>query len=558
MFSVKSNIQQLTVLMLKAGITQVVVCPGSRNAAIVHTFHAAGMQCYDVTDERSAGFFAIGLMEANGGKPVAVCVTSGSAVLNLAPAVSEAYYRSFPLMVISADRPLRWIGQMDGQTLPQQGAFGSLVSKSVSLPEPQNEEEQWHCNRLLNEVLIEMQRTHKPVHVNVPIAEPLFDFSAESLPECRSMEWVRGGENLFQLSDSQQAVWQRAEKVLVLIGQMLPAEVAACAPLLSQLAKQHCLICAEHLSNVQTVMDERHCYIGNFDEMLASHAFESPDLLITIGGHIVSKLLKQHMRTNPPQWHWHVSPQGEVADLFMCCTTLVEAQPKALLSALCAAEQQRSAQRKTYRLAMMANADAAHEKEQWEDEFCDLSALRMVMKDLSALWHLQVANSSMIRNVQLLNFSNPVHCNRGVNGIEGSVSVAVGYWAGSGAPTLLLTGDLSFFYDKNGLWNKYVQNPSAPLRILVMNNRGGQIFHHLQGLDSPYLEKSIAAQHDTTAQGVAMECRAQYLCADSAAELELALKEFLDEAPTVKILEVMTDVQANLKAHKAFFRAFSN
>ena len=138
MFSVKSNIQQLTVLMLKAGITQVVVCPGSRNAAIVHTFHAAGMQCYDVTDERSAGFFAIGLMEANGGKPVAVCVTSGSAVLNLAPAVSEAYYRSFPLMVISADRPLRWIGQMDGQTLPQQGAFGSLVSKSVSLPEPQN------------------------------------------------------------------------------------------------------------------------------------------------------------------------------------------------------------------------------------------------------------------------------------------------------------------------------------------------------------------------------------------------------------------------------------
>ena len=155
--------------MLKAHITQAVVCPGSRNAAIVHNLQAAGIECYEVTDERSAGFFAIGLIEANGGKPVAVCVTSGSAVLNLSPAVSEAYYRMFPLLIITADRPPQWIGQMDGQTLLQSNAYGQMVAKSVSLPEPTNAEERWYCNRLINEAFIALQQTHRPVQINVPI-----------------------------------------------------------------------------------------------------------------------------------------------------------------------------------------------------------------------------------------------------------------------------------------------------------------------------------------------------------------------------------------------------
>ena len=102
MFSSKVNLLQLTALMLEASIDKVVVCPGSRNAAIVHTFKEAGLDCYEVTDERSAGFFALGLVEANGGKPVAVCCTSGSAVVNLAPAVVEAYYRPLPLFVVTA------------------------------------------------------------------------------------------------------------------------------------------------------------------------------------------------------------------------------------------------------------------------------------------------------------------------------------------------------------------------------------------------------------------------------------------------------------------------
>ena len=136
MYSVKYNIRQLAALMLQHGIQDVVISPGSRNMPLAQTFAGMDeMRCYPVTDERSAGFFALGIAQRRN-VSVAVCVTSGSALLNLASAVSEAYYQQVPLLVISADRPQAWIGQMDGQTLPQTGVFGTLVRMEANLCEP--------------------------------------------------------------------------------------------------------------------------------------------------------------------------------------------------------------------------------------------------------------------------------------------------------------------------------------------------------------------------------------------------------------------------------------
>ena len=131
----------LTSLLVAHGVRRAVVCPGSRNAAIVHNLNECpDIECFPVTDERSAGFFAIGIAQATE-QAVAVCVTSGSALLNLAPAVAEAYYQHVPLIVISADRPQQWIDQLDGQTLPQPDALGRFVRKAVQLPEPANADE---------------------------------------------------------------------------------------------------------------------------------------------------------------------------------------------------------------------------------------------------------------------------------------------------------------------------------------------------------------------------------------------------------------------------------
>ena len=137
--------------------------------------------CYSVADERSAAFFAIGLA-LHGGQPAAICCTSGSALLNIHPAVSEAFYQQVPLVVISADRPSAWIGQMDGQTLQQTNLFGNLVGKKVNLPIIKTEEDRWFCNRLINEALLFLDLKNRPVHINIPIDEPFFDCSAKSIP----------------------------------------------------------------------------------------------------------------------------------------------------------------------------------------------------------------------------------------------------------------------------------------------------------------------------------------------------------------------------------------
>ena len=193
MYSDKKNILQLVALLKAHGVRKIVLCPGSRNAAIVHTLaNIEDFTCYSVTDERSAGVFAIGL-SLQGGGPAAVCCTSGSALLNLHPAVAEAFYQQVPLIVISADRPAAWIGQMDGQTLPQPEVFRSLVKKSVNLPEIHTEEDEWFCNRLINEALLETNHHGKgPVHINVPVSEPLFNFTTEALPQVRVITRYQG------------------------------------------------------------------------------------------------------------------------------------------------------------------------------------------------------------------------------------------------------------------------------------------------------------------------------------------------------------------------------
>lgn len=193
MYTDKKNILQLAALLKAHGITKVVLCPGSRNAPIVHTLsNHPHFTCYAMTDERSAGYFAIGLA-LNGGNPVAICCTSGTALLNLHPAVAEAFYQHVPLVVISADRPAAWIGQMDGQTVPQPEAFRTLVKKSVNLPEIHTDEDEWYCNRLINEALLETNHHGKgPVHINIPISEPLFRFTTDALPEVRVITRYHG------------------------------------------------------------------------------------------------------------------------------------------------------------------------------------------------------------------------------------------------------------------------------------------------------------------------------------------------------------------------------
>lgn len=550
MYSDKKNILQLVALLQAHGVTRVVLCPGSRNAPIVHTLigHPA-FTCYSVTDERSAGYFAMGLA-LHGGQPAAVCCTSGTALLNLHPAVAEAFYQKVPLVVISADRPASWIGQMDGQTLPQPGVFNTLVKKSVNLPEISTPEDEWYCNRLINEALLELNHRGKgPIHINVPISEPLFHFTEDILPEVRVITRYQG-LNIYD-RDYNELIdrLNKYNKRMVIVGQM--NLIYLFEKKYSKLLYKQFAWFTEHLGN-QTIPG---IPLKNFDAALYAMPDEmkeklTPELVITYGGHIVSKRMKKYLREHPPKEHWHVSADGEVVDLFQgALTTVIEMDPFEFLE----------------KIAFLLDNRTPEYPRLWENyctslpepplAYSEMSAIGALIKSLPPQCALHLANSSAVRYAQLFAIPDTVEvcCNRGTSGIEGSLSTAVGYAAASTKLNFVVIGDLSFFYDMNALWNNHF---GSNLRILLLNNGGGEIFHTLPGLDmSGTSHRFVTAVHKTSARGWAEERGFLYQRVEDEAQLTEAMAAFTQpELLTQPVLmEVFTNKNKDARILKDYY-----
>ena len=514
MYSSKENVNILTALLVTHGIRHAVVCPGSRNSPIVHNLNECpDIQCYPVTDERSAGFYALGMSQALR-KPVAVCVTSGTALLNLAPAVAEAYYQHIPLVVISADRPPQWIDQLDGQTLPQPDALGRFVKKAVTLPEPQNDEQRWFCNRLVNEALIVR---HAPVHINVPISEPLFDFSVPSLPAERKIDYLPADISASTLSHVTRMFLQ-ARRPLLISGQPM-----------------------------NPLMDEAVSLVADDERYV-------PDFVLYIGGSIVSKRLKHFLRKAKETWV--INETGEVTDTFMNLTHIVQGDGEAVADHI--------------RFMLVTEPHpfvklwdellerVRHSAENYEPAYSQMAAVKYFESQVGdAVVHY--ANSSSIRLANSFARSHPVFCNRGVNGIEGSLSTAAGFsvvshlspLASHHSNVFCVIGDLSFFYDQNALWN---QNLRGNLRILLLNNGRGGIFNLLKGLEeSPARDKFVAAEHHTSAEGICRQNDVVYLSAADMPQMRSAIDTLLYiESDRPVLLEVFTDAEDDERVLKDY------
>ncbi|MDY4250010.1 2-succinyl-5-enolpyruvyl-6-hydroxy-3-cyclohexene-1-carboxylic-acid synthase [Bacteroides pyogenes] len=550
MYSDKKNVLQLVALLEAHGITRVVLCPGSRNAPLVHTLSThPGFTCYSLTDERSAGYFAIGLA-LNGGKPAAVCCTSGTALLNLHPAVAEAFYQHIPLVVISADRPGAWIGQMDGQTVPQPGVFRSLVKKSVDLPEIHTEEDEWYCNRLVNEALLETNHHGKgPVHINVPISEPLFRFTVESLPAVRAITRYQGLNMYDRDYNGLIDRLNQYNRRMIVVGQM--SLIYLFEKRYVKLLYKHFAWLTEHIGN-QTVPG---IPVKNFDAALSFMPEEraeqmAPELLITYGGHVISKRLKKFLRQHPPKEHWHVSPDGEVVDLYGALTCVIEMDPFEFLEKIAGWLDNRTPE---YPCVWENYCKTIPEP---EFGYSGMSAVGGLIKSLPESCALHLANSSAVRYAQLYPIPSAVEVcgNRGTNGIEGSLSTAIGYAACSDKLNFVVIGDLSFFYDMNAFWNGHI---GANLRILLLNNGGGGIFHTLPGLEmSGTSHKFITAVHKTSAKGWAEERGFLYLRAENEEQLTEAVQILTRPEPMEKpvLVEVFTNKNKDARILKDYFK----
>ncbi|HET9571924.1 MAG TPA: 2-succinyl-5-enolpyruvyl-6-hydroxy-3-cyclohexene-1-carboxylic-acid synthase [Bacteroidales bacterium] len=554
MFSSKKNVLETVALFKAHGISEVVLSPGSRNAPLIQTFASDPFfNCHTVVDERSAGFFALGIINRIQ-KPVAVCCTSGTALLNFGPAVAEAFYQELPLVVLSADRSGAWIGQMDGQTLPQPGVFGSLVKKSVQLPEIQGKEDLWHCNRLVNEAL--NAAVGGPVHINLPISEPLFDFSVELLPEVRKTTSI----NPLTINNLQPFVeeYEQTENVLILIGQLPPISVKLKRLIEKFRMQNEAVVLVEHLGSYQSSDN-----IGNFDALISTWDAQTanefvPDLLITMGGHVVSKRVKKWLRENPAKAHWHIGLNGQ-PDTYCQATHFFQTTPEAFLEAF-----NRLIKPKVLQVTgpwtlrwILASKDLPEPSREFP--FSDMTVTGLFLKSILKKSVLFTGNSSPVRNLQLyrLPYELPVFCNRGTSGIEGTLSSACGYATVSDSLVYVLIGDLSFFYDLNILTHQpFPKN----LRIMLINNGGGAIFKQLPGLErSDIVNNYISASHHTKAKGFVEASGVRYLHATNYNELDKAIKVLRhSEGDSAVLLEVFTDEDLNLEAIQNYNQALKN
>ena len=531
-YSDKENINILCAVMLGHGITRAVVCPGSRNAPIVHNLNECPqITCYPVTDERSAGFFALGMAEQLG-EPVVVCVTSGTALLDLAPAVAEALHRHLPLIVISADRPMAHIGQQMGQTIDQPGALSRFTLKDVNLIEPHDNLTHWHCNRLANEVMIAAKQGG-PVHINVPYDEPLFNFTVDSLPQERIIQTGVISTDEMAVFESLKPV-KSAEKPMLIIGQ-LPQGVATRECL--EAMKQHIAVLAESLGADDGGVP--------FDELLPvidQDTDYNPDYIIYMGGTLVSKRIKSYLRRLENVPMIQVSEDGEIHDTFGHLTQVIRCDERQALKALGKLFDGEPSHPFANRWNEALGKTQVH-FDALRPDFSQMLAVKLALQSVQEYGEpfvLHFANSQPVRLANLF-AGQHVRCNRGVNGIEGSTSAAAGCAAATDGRILCVTGDLSFFYDQNALWNS---NLRGNLRILLLNNGGGGIFAQLPGLEaSPARDTMIAAGHRTHAEGCCAQHAVEYRAAYCSEDLYSGITWLIqDDSDRPRLLEVVTDV----------------
>lgn len=476
-------IQQIVTICKAQNLKHIVISPGSRNAPLILSFSSDSFfECYSIVDERCAAFFAMGIAQQIKA-PVAVVCTSGSALLNYYPAIAEAFYSAIPIVVLSADRPKEFIDIGDGQTIRQEHVFKNHICFGANLVN-KIDYKLSHSNKneaLINKALLASAQEKGPVHINIPLYEPLYNMvhkGEEALPISVKKEVIDD----FKIEDSFLELWNSYSKKIVLVGVLSPNEIEN--ELLDNLLKDpSVLLLTETTSNLY-----HNKSIPNIDMLIAEFseaeqkAFQ-PELLLTFGGLIVSKKIKSFLRTFQPEKHIHIS-EKVAYNTFGCLSNHYKVKPAVFLNKLGATKMLVASDYQKYWLDFHKKLKVEHDKYVSEIPYSDLLVFHHIIQRLSNgaenKWHLQLSNSSTIRYTQLFQLPTGVEvfCNRGTSGIDGSTSTAIGASIIQDKPTLFITGDLSFFYDSNALWNNYIPNN---FKIIVINNSGGGIFRILPG-----------------------------------------------------------------------------
>ncbi|HEY3430642.1 MAG TPA: 2-succinyl-5-enolpyruvyl-6-hydroxy-3-cyclohexene-1-carboxylic-acid synthase [Cyclobacteriaceae bacterium] len=553
-------IYDIAELCARKNLTNAVLCPGSRCAPFTVAFSRhSKITTRTFSDERSAGFVALGMAQQSGTPSILVC-TSGTAAYNFAPAVAEAFFSQTPLIVFTADRPAEWIAQHDGQTIYQQEIFGQHVKKSFQLPQEYDHPDSlWAINRIVNEAInLSLEQPRGPVHINAPFREPLYPEPKEKFGftnEVRVMEQVLTNyalpaehtENLLQELN-------KFTKILIVAGQH-DYDNALLAALTGFLKNQPIPVVGDIISNlnsIEQVVRHSDVFLGQAPDGVKKSL--RPELVITFGKSVISKNLKLFLRKFSPKAHWHIQPAGPVADPFQSITRVINTTPVNFFNSL-----QTIVKSKEFENQKRVNYQKLWEVEERRavrclkeflptEAFGELELVHEIIRQLPPLGNLHLANSMSVRyaNMVGLNDANKninVFSNRGTSGIDGCTSTAVGHSFINELPNILITGDLAFFYDRNSFWHNY---PLPNLRVVVLNNHGGIIFNMIDGPASlPERDEYFVTRQNLNAQKLCEEFDFDYLKLDNKRKIKNTLKSFFEFDGRTKILELESSIDLN-------------
>ena len=552
------------------GLDRAIISPGSRNAPLTLAFtRHPSITSRSISDERSAAFIGLGIAQERR-KATILCCTSGSAAYNYAPAVAEAYFRHVPLVIFTADRPPEWIDQLDGQTIRQADLYGRHVKKSYTIPVDLSESvAETHAYRLVNEAIaFAHEYPQGPVHINVPFREPFYPTKNTAL------SYDLGIKTFDVLTpNAPELNWNELSKVLqkfnkkLIFGGQYTLDLKLNNGLENIFKTLKIPVLGDVISNlhgIDEVISHSDIFIGSDKHGLKESL--QPDLLITFGLSTISKNLKLLLRQYPPKEHWHIQPAGEVADTFNSLTRIIRCDPQQFFSELTEqtfdedfnAQKQENycniwliEERKSRRLITEFLKNA---------ELNELSIVHHTLKHLPVLSNIHLANSMAVRYANLIGLkeyqSGPeVFANRGTSGIDGCTSTAVGSCFETDKLTLLITGDVAFFYDRNSFWHNY---NIGNLRILLLNNHGGGIFRMINGpKELPELEEYFETRQPLTAQKLAEEFDMDYLLCDKKSKIKNYIQQFFEMDGRPKILEVISNAADNAQFLTNFRKAYN-
>ena len=530
-------------------IETVVISPGSRNAPLTIGFsNHQEIETLSVVDERCAAFFALGIAQQTR-KPVAVLCTSGSALLNYYPAVAEAFYSNIPLVIISADRPKHLIDIGDGQTIRQENVFANHILFSANLIE--NTKYKTRNSQLIGEALQVAISQQGPVHINVPFDEPLYEtvpvLKAYNFPHISLSSLDNSHINYEKLSKS----WNVAEKKMILVGVNYPdADLHSLMDLYAE--DDSVLILTETTSNLHH--DKAIDSIDQLIFSLSDAEFQElkPDILITFGGMIISKRIKKFLRDYQPKEHWNIDAR-KATNTFLCLSEFIQIKPVDFFSHF---NEFIRPLKSDYQPKWIAFRDERREKHVAylkSIKYSDFSVFEQALNAIPESCQLQISNSSIIRYAQLFSMKATVNifCNRGTSGIDGSTSTAIGAAYATEQQTVFITGDLSFFYDGNGLWNS---NIPKSFRIIIINNSGGGIFRIIPGPKATNAAQYFETPHCLTAEYLCKMHQLEYQKAYSTETVTKELSRFFETSEKPKILEIFTPSAENDLVLKDYFK----